>query len=308
MQVVKCFDNVLEITQKRPADPSENSAIEVDLLATRNNTEASKSEALTSEKGQVMAWFGKIIGGTVGLMIGGPIGAISGIALGHHFIDDPGEGVVPAGGGNFPGMSQNEQLHAIFFITTFSLLAKLAKADGVVSESEIKVVDDLITRDMQMTGEARSYAIKIFQSAKNSPHSFEQFATQFYQHFSGQRQLLQSMIDLLLRVAAADGEFHPEEERLVLSAVRIFKISKPEYEAAKARHIEETDKYYAMLRSKPNDSDEKIKKNYRKLVNEFHPDKIESKGLPPEFSEFAKVKFQEIQAAYEAVSKERGIK
>ena len=251
-----------------------------------------------------MSWFGKIIGGTVGLLIGGPIGAVGGIALGHCFIDENNKNEAMGAPGT-SRLSVNEERQAIFFITTFSLLAKLAKADGVVSKSEIDVIDELMKRDMRMDRKGRNYAIQIFDAAKESKDSFEDYAQQFYQLFSGQRQLLQSMIDVLLRIAAADGKYHPEEERMILSAVRIFALNNAEYQAAKSRHIADTDKHYVILRSAPDDSDDVIKKNYRKLANEFHPDKIASKGLPPEFGEFAHKKFQEIQDAYASIKKKR---
>ena len=134
-----------------------------------------------------MAWFGKIIGGTVGLLIGGPIGAVGGIALGHCFIDENDENL-PMGAPGVSRLSVNEERQAIFFITTFSLLAKLAKADGVVSKSEVDVIDELMKRDMRMDRQGRSYAIQIFDAAKDSTDSFEDYARQFYQLFSGQRR------------------------------------------------------------------------------------------------------------------------
>ena len=253
-----------------------------------------------------MSWFGKILGGTVGLLFGGPIGAIGGAALGHYFLDEDNE-LVPQTNKRIHRLRDNEEKQAVFFIATFSLLAKLAKADGVVSDDEIRAIDQLMRRDMQMQRHARDYAIQVFNVAKTSAHTFEDYALQFSQRFSDQPQILRSMVDILLRVAGADGNYHPKEEELILHAVRIFGISHGEYEALKSRHIVDTDKYYKILRSNRNSSNDVVKKNYRKLVNEYHPDKIVSKGLPPEFEEFAKIKFQEIQEAYEMVNKERGI-
>ena len=61
-----------------------------------------------------------------------------------------------------------------------------------------------------------------------------------------------------------------------------------------------------MLKTDANASIEEIKKQYRKLVSEYHPDKIASKGLPEEFTKFANDKFREIKEAYEAIKEERG--
>ena len=253
-----------------------------------------------------MSWIGKIFGGTMGFLFGGPIGAIGGAALGHYLIDED-ERIIQRPNDGIQGLQNNEEKQAIFFITTFSLLAKLTKADGVVSREEIRAIDQLMTRDLRMHEQARKYAIQVFHAAKTSQSTFEDYATQFYQNFSEQPQILRSMVDVLLRVAAADRDYHPKEEKLILDAVRIFGISRREYDALRARHIPDTDKYYKILRSDKRTSNELIKKNYRKLVNEYHPDKIVSKGLPPEFEEFAKKKFQEIQEAFERVRQERGI-
>jgi len=98
------------------------------------------------------------------------------------------------------------------------------------------------------------------------------------------------------------------EERLIRSAVRIFNFSDERYKKLKSKYVQEFEKYYAILGSGKNDTNEHIKSQYRKLVMEYHPDKIVSKGLPEEFTKFAQDKFREIQEAYDYIRKERGIK
>ena len=80
------------------------------------------------------------------------------------------------------------------------------------------------------------------------------------------------------------------------------------YKKLKSRYIQDVDKYYAVLGCDSNDSNEHIKRQYRKLVSDYHPDKIASKGLPGEFTKFANDKFREIQEAYETIKKERNIR
>ena len=80
-----------------------------------------------------------------------------------------------------------------------------------------------------------------------------------------------------------------------------------EYSKFKSRYVKDFEKYYAILGCSTNDSDGQIKKQYRKLVSEYHPDKIASKGLPEEFTKFANDKFREIQGAYEVIKKEKRI-
>jgi len=115
-------------------------------------------------------------------------------------------------------------------------------------------------------------------------------------------------IDILLRVSVADGTLNPGEEKLILSAVRIFNFNDEKYRKLKSKYIKEFDRYYSILGCDRNDSDEDIKKHYRKLVSDYHPDKIASKGLPEEFTKFANDKFREIQEAYEVIKKEKGIR
>ena len=89
--------------------------------------------------------------------------------------------------------------------------------------------------------------------------------------------------------------------------MRIFGFNETAYQQHRSRYIQTAGKSYAILGVKPEDSDENIKSRYRKLVMEYHPDRIVSKGLPEEFTKFAQEKFREIQDAYDEIKKERGI-
>ena len=162
--------------------------------------------------------------------------------------------------------------------------------------------------DLNLNPESKRLATNIFHTAMDSPDNFNAFANQFYNQFRSQYQLLDLMIDILLRVSVADGTLSPGEEKLILSAVRIFNFDDETYRKLKSKYIKEHDRYYAVLGCDKNDLDEDIKKQYRKLVSDYHPDKIASKGLPEEFTKFANDKFREIQEAYETIKKERNIK
>jgi DnaJ like chaperone protein len=109
-------------------------------------------------------------------------------------------------------------------------------------------------------------------------------------------------------VGAADGELSQSEENLILSAVSAFGMNADQYNRIKSQYARTGNQYYAVLKTDASASNEDIKKQYRKLVAEFHPDKIASKGLPEEFTKFANDKFREIQQAYEAIKQERGFK
>jgi len=254
-----------------------------------------------------MGWIGKIIGGTLGFALGGPLGAVFGATFGHAY-DSSNVQFEKIEGRTHLSPGQESQL--TFFVGVFSMLAKLAKADGHVSQEEVNSVEEFMTRDLHLNPESRNVAVNIFRSAVDSPSSFEQFAAQFYNEFRYRPQFLELMMDILFRVSIADGILSPVEEEMILSAARIFNLSEGQYQTFKSRYIKEdrNTKFYAQLGCSPDDPDERVKSSYRKLVQEYHPDKIASKGLPEEFTKFAAEKFNEIQAAYEAIKKERGIK
>lgn len=251
-----------------------------------------------------MGMLGKVVGGTIGFALGGPLGAIAGAALGHTF--DAGEQKHFIGAQ--PRLSTGEHAQFTFFVAAFSMLAKLAKADGRISREEINAVENFMVDDLNLNAGSRQIAMNVFHTAIESQDNFRDFAVQFYSQFHSQYQMLDLMIDILLRVSVADGVLSQSEEKLILDAVRIFNFSDEKYGKLKSRYVQDSDKYYGILGCEKRDSVEHIKKQYRKLVSDYHPDKIASKGLPEEFTKFANDKFREIQEAYDTIKKERGIK
>lgn len=253
-----------------------------------------------------MAWFGKIALGSLGMMLGGPLGAILGGALGHHLIDKQ----QAAAGRQFrqipgPGFDPMAAQQAAYFVCILSMLGKIAKADGVVTQDELAVVDRFIS-SLRVSGEEKAFARRVFNEAKNSSYSLSDFAAQFYQMAGAQPAVLLSFLDVLFQVAAADGRLHPAEEQALNTVKDVFRLSDAQFDSIRARYFSNDDKYYQMLNCTPQSTDEEIKKSYKKLVKEFHPDTIIAKGLPDEFIDFATKRFQEIQEAYQQVRNTRG--
>ena len=251
-----------------------------------------------------MGIMGKIVGGTIGFALGGPLGAIAGAAFGHAFDKNEEAYLI----GDRPRATEGETAQLAFFVAAFSMLAKLVRADGAVSREEIDSVEAFMVRDLNLEPQSRRMAMEIFHAALDSPDDFQQYAAQFYSHFNNRPQLLDMMIDIMLRVALADGRMSAAEEAMISDAVRAFRMDDDHYRRLRARYISDVDKYYAILGCDRNDPDERIKSQYRRKVSEYHPDKIASKGLPEEFTKFAGDKFREIQEAYEVIKKERGIR
>jgi len=247
-----------------------------------------------------MGWFGKLTLGSLGLLMGGPLGAIAGGALGHILFDKEdsiASKTLPFG--------HEEQAQAAYFVSLFSILGKLAKADGVVSREEINIVNHFLST-LRLPEQQKQFAKNIFNEAKNSPYSIDDFAAQLYQVNQTQPTILLSFMDLLFKVAAADGKLHEAEEAALSRIKNIFRISDSQFADLKSVYFKQNDMHYRTLNCTMQSTDEEIKSSYKKLVKEYHPDMIISKGLPEEFVDVATKKFQEIQEAYTKVRQERG--
>jgi DnaJ like chaperone protein len=254
-----------------------------------------------------MGWFGKLTFGSLGFFLGGPLGAVAGAALGHHLVDRKeihGEGGGASGVSGQPGLDPTEQAQAAYFVSLFSILGKLAKVDGAVSKDEIVVVNNFIEQ-LKIADREKQFARQVFNEAKNSSYTIDDFAFQLYQTNKQQPILLLSFMNLLFQIAAADGKFHPAEEETLRRVKEIFRISEEQYNSIKGGYFNDLDTYYKILNSTSKSTPQEIKSNYKKLVKDFHPDTIVSKGLPEEFTEFATRRFREIQDAYEKIRKER---
>ena len=252
-----------------------------------------------------MSWFGKLTLGSLGLIFGGPLGAVAGAALGHILIDKSSDlvnqTIRPEQRLQF---EPAERTQATYFISLFSILGKLSKIDGVVSREEIAVADGFIN-SLPMADREKQFARQIFNEAKNSSYSIEDFARQLNQSTAAQPALRLSFLDLLFQIAAADGQFHPAEEAALGKIKDIFNVSNRQFDDIKAIYFKDFDKYYKLLNCTPESSNEEIKANYKKLVKDFHPDTIISKGLPEEFIDFASNRFREIHESYEKIRQER---
>jgi DnaJ like chaperone protein len=248
-----------------------------------------------------MSWFGKIMGGGVGFMFGGPIGALVGAALGHALVDDK-AGARRAESGSMTGL---EQRQAVFFTATFAMLGKIAKADGKVCEHEIKVVQEFMRQRLNLDVRTRQFAIGLFNEAKDNDTPFEAYARQFGQIFSHDPQLRMMFYELLFAVAMADGELHPAEETLLRQTPAHIGLQANAFETVRRQFVSDLSHHYAMLGLQNGADLAEVKKAYRKLASEYHPDKVISKGLPDDFVRFAEGKFRDINEAYEAITQSR---
>lgn len=257
---------------------------------------------------------GKIIFGLVGIFLldvlgipfGGLIGFVLGSLAGHYLFDKPREAA--ASDAEFKAYQRKQ---GEFLYHVFALCAKIAKADGAVNRQEILHMEYLMRNQFRMNDRGRAQAIKIWKQAKDSTDSFDHYARAFYRDFGRERHHVMNMMDILLAMSAADGGLHPREEVMLLRAAGIFHIGRMQYERLKSRYYQSKsapqqrwtplDPHYAILGVQPGDSLDEIKKKYRSLAVQWHPDKMAAKGASPEALRHAKEKFQQINEAYERI-------
>tara|TARA_B100000686_G_scaffold89006_2_gene95683 strand:- start:12963 stop:13751 length:789 start_codon:yes stop_codon:yes gene_type:complete len=261
-----------------------------------------------------MSVWGKLLGGSTGLLLGGPLGAVLGLAVGHG-VDKIRK--IDSKNINKKNFYRNTQFSTndkqmVFATGVIVLSAKLAKADGQVTKDEIetfKSVFDFDSRDETAIG-------KIYNEAKLSADGFEIYASQLKQVFGDQEALYVEFITSLFKIAFSDGLLHPKELEMINKISNIFGIPKNIFESIQGKFDNFDskglnnllDEDYKIFSCNKNDTDKKLKDNYLKLVKDYHPDNLVSKGLPEEFIRFANQRLSEINNAYDRIEKSRNKK
>jgi DnaJ like chaperone protein len=240
-----------------------------------------------------MSIWGKILGGAAGFALGGPLGAMLGAVAGHavdrfratqHEPGDPTRSIA-------------------FTIGVIALSAKMAKADGVVTRDEI----DAFKQVFRVPANEAANVAKVFNQARQDSAGFEPYAQQLAAMFRDNPAVLEELLNCLSYIAHADGKIHPGEQKFMQDVAAIFGLDQAAFERATATRFdaEGADPYQIIGVSRDAD-DAQIKSTYRKLVRENHPDKLMAQGVPEEFIELANRKLADINAAYDAIQKERG--
>jgi len=249
-----------------------------------------------------MSIWGKVIGGVAGFAIGGPLGAILGAAAGHA-VD---KAKISGEGGQFIG-ADNAEKQLAFTTAVIVLCAKMAKADGHVTKDEIMA----FRRIFQIPVEEQENVGKLFNEARKEAAGFEPYAQQIASLFSHQPAVLEEILGALFVIAKADGIVHPNELQFVQQVATIFRFDQQQFDRLKATYLGDLDQQtdaYDVLGVTRDASDANVKSTYRKLIREYHPDTLIAQGLPQEFIDLANDKMAAINAAYDRVAKERGLK
>jgi DnaJ like chaperone protein len=247
--------------------------------------------------GRLSIW-GKVIGGVAGFALGGPIGALMGAAFGHA-VD---RSNIKVRWGRNRGPAAVESKQTAFTIAVIVLNAKMAKADGHVTRDEVdtfKRIYDIPVGEIDDVGQ-------LWNEAREDSSGFEPYARQVGEMFAHDPAVLESLMGGLFMVALADGVLHPSELDFLRKVANEFGFDKARFERIQASHAgNDANDAYKILGLKPDASEEAIKKAYRNLIKENHPDRLIAKGMPQEFIDIANGKMATINNAYDQIEKER---
>jgi DnaJ like chaperone protein len=278
---------------------------------------------VASRPGSALSWWGKLVGGAFGFVLGGPLGAALGVALGHNF--DRGLKSLPDDADFAAG--DRERVQMAFFTATFSVMGRVAKADGRVSRAEIRMAEAVMA-EMSLDATQREAAINLFNEGKGTGFDLDGVLDQFRRECHGRSTLIGMFVELQLHAAYADGSLDAAEDSLLRQICARLGVSDFDFRRLErmvraqrgfagagrdradrggaGRQQMSLRDAYQILGVGEDAADAEVKRAYRRLLSRHHPDKLVAKGLPEEMMKVAAQKTHEIRQAYERIRDARG--
>lgn len=283
-----------------------------------------------------MQFIGKILGFILGYkFLGGFFGGLLGVFIGH-WADKK---IYELGSVSSTIFGRGLTRQSLFMQTTFAVLGHIAKAKGRVTEDDIHLARQLMTR-MKLDSQAQQLAQRAFTRGKEADFPLRQALEEFRNACAQRKDLLRFFVEVQMQAALQDGNLDHNEQRILFTIAEGLGMSRMQFEqtiamlAAAQRFrsgfyqqggyyqqgqqngynqsyhssAPSLDDAYKVLGVSASDDQTSVKRAYRKLMNEHHPDKLVAKGLPPEMMDVAKEKAQQIQAAYDLICKHKGWK
>jgi len=266
-----------------------------------------------------MKFTGKVVGGAIGLLAGGPIGAAVGVLLGHQFDEYSADA-------DDPRLRHDADAAAIgvqFFRTTFRTMGHVAKSDGRVSESEIAAARAVMS-DLRLAPPQVRAAIDCFTAGKQPDFNLNTELGTLAAACRGRPALLRTFLEIQVRAALAGNNMEGPVRLLVGYMAKRLGVSMMEVSQIEAvlrirsgtfrqqptRNTgnEQLQQAYSVLECTPATSDDELVKAYRRQLSRHHPDKLKANGLPESMIEHAKQRTQQIIEAYELIRERRGMR
>lgn len=241
-----------------------------------------------------MTIWGKILGSAAGMVLGGPFGALMGAVAGHA-VDRFRAAQEPA----------DATKSIAFTIAVIVLGAKMAKADGAVTRLEVRAFREVF----HVPPEEEKNVARLFDQARRDAQGFEPYARQVGRMLKDSPAVLEELLDCLFHIAKADGQVGEAELAYLRRVAELFGLGEEAFARIRATHLgPDRGDPYAILGLPRDASDEEVKRRWRELSREHHPDRLVAQGMPPEFIEVANRTMAAINAAYDAVAKARGMR
>ena len=185
-----------------------------------------------------------------------------------------------------------------FTIAVIALSAKMAKADGIVTNEEVKAFRQVF----YIPKNEEKNASMVFNLARKDVAGFEIYASKVNKMLYPNTKILEELLEGLLHIATSDGIYHPAENQFIEIVAKIFKINQNKLNILKSRYLpNDTINPFLILGVNPNWDISMIKKKWQELVRECHPDKYLTRGLPSEASVLANNRLLKINEAWEMI-------
>jgi len=242
-----------------------------------------------------MANYSKWIAGGIGWAFGGPIGAIIGFAIGSMLDGASNDNRLGPG-------SEQPSGRGDFNVSLLVLSAAVMKANGKVKKSELEYVKQFLVG--QFGAQHAKELLIALRDMLDKPIPLNQVTAQISMNMPSAMRL--QLMQYLFGIAKADGIVDQRELKLLQQISDGLRLSSADFNSLKSMFYADSASHYDVLNLKKTASETEIKKAYRKLAVEYHPDKVMNLG--EEYQKAAKEKFQKVQEAYEQIKLERGIK
>lgn len=192
-----------------------------------------------------------------------------------------------------------------FSVAMIALSAKMAKADGVVTVAEVDAFRDVF----KFPADQAANVARLYNLARQDVAGYEAYAEKMAGlcvSCENDCPILEDIIDGLFHIAKADGLIHEKEMAFLLRVAEIFGMADERFEQITARHMHVGGRDpYKVLGVSPEDDFPTIRKRYRVLASEHHPDRLMARGVPAEFQRIANDRMAVLNAAYAEIEKER---
>lgn len=200
-----------------------------------------------------------------------------------------------------------------FLDATFAVMGAVCKVDGRVSENEVRVAEQLFER-LHLSADGRASARAAFTRGKAADFDLDAEVANFAKACRGQRPLVEMFLQVQLAALSADGKVNAEEHRIFVRIARGLGLPEAEVQRLEANlrihtHSSQSklDDAYEVMGVDAKASDADLKKAYRRLMSEHHPDKLAARGMPDSMREMAEERTRDITAAYDLIKEARGL-